>query len=453
MALEPVPLAKPLPQPEDAHPAPIGFNKIRWAVPTGSNIVAQSVRGLTGVLTCEGPFTTVQAGINGRDFPNDQYQTLFRDEMESMGYDITGDPGIMFDEVADAMRSSYSIGARITDLKINACKRKSMIFGYDKGYDGEAVITIEWTLYDLLHRKTVLKQTHKGYARQQMANFDGLDLLSENAFKASAHNLGADPVFHDLIFNGIAPPKKESGLKKKNEAPRKFDPQEVVTLPAQKLHSAADKLSLKEAERNAVLIEAGKGFGSGFFITPQGHILTNAHVVGHAERMRIVTHGKKDKIVAEVLRTDPLRDVALLRVEEMPENLHIKPLPLDTNIPTISADVYAIGAPLYKRLQDTVTKGIVSAYRYDKKERQHYIQADVDIHPGSSGGPLVDAYGNIIGLSVAGYGDENNPNASLGLNLFIPIGDALEKLDIQIRGNDELSGGTNNADGQPTKLQ
>ena len=88
----------------------------------------------------------------------------------------------------------------------------------------------------------------------------------------------------------------------------------------------------------------------------------------------------------------------------MPEDFKPVILPLRREIPHIGEDVYAIGAPLSEKdLQDTVTKGIVSAWRpSDRITRQSYIQADVDVQPGNSGGPLLDAHGNILGLTVAG---------------------------------------------------
>ena len=92
----------------------------------------------------------------------------------------------------------------------------------------------------------------------------------------------------------------------------------------------------------------------------------------------------------------------------------------------------AIGAPVARQLQDTVTKGIVSAHRRNFRlmgAKQNLIQADIEIHGGNSGGPLLDQYGNIAGLSVAGYGAGEN-STGIGLNLFVPIGEALEKLNV-----------------------
>ena len=179
------------------------------------------------------------------------------------------------------------------------------------------------------------------------------------------------------------------------------------------------------------------GHGSGFFITKEGHILTNQHVVGDAKQMRIVTPDKKHKLVAEVLRIDKVRDVALLKLTEIPKTLDIVTLPIRPEKLTVSEDIYAIGAPhSYKTLQDTVSKGIVSGHKSLKIEsiRLPYFQGDVSVHKGNSGGPVLDKNGNIVGLSVLGY---HVPQTSygVGLSFFIPITEALRALNITL--NDE----------------
>jgi S1-C subfamily serine protease len=84
-----------------------------------------------------------------------------------------------------------------------------------------------------------------------------------------------------------------------------------------------------------------------------------------------------------------------------------------------------------ERLRGTVTRGIVSAFRRDRLTGLETIQADVSIQGGNSGGPLVDAQGNLVGLTVAAHVMAGS-SASVGLNLFIPIGDALDRLRLEI---------------------
>lgn len=432
LTVEDVPPAPAPETPVDAQPAPVGFNKIVWAIPTGTSIVSQSPRGLFGLFTCVGPYGTIQKGISARSFPDDDYRRLFLQTLEGLGYDVAGDPGLMFDEVEDMQRTVFAVGARVVDIKADICRKVGIVMGADRGVNGEATVTIEWTIFDMLTRRNMYKTETKGYAVLKNPNYEGVTLLLEEAFSIAAHNLGADQVFHDLVFYGAPPPKNKvpTTYEDPNDLPAMmFDPQEAVELPAQSLSTTPAKGRFDTIEKAAVLVETAGGHGSGYFISDQGHILTNAHVVGYAGRARIVSSGKKEKMVAEVLRIDRKRDVALLRLETLPPDLDIVTLPLRFDQPEVGDGVYAIGAPRLKKLQDTVTHGIVSAHRYDRRKHLDYIQADVDIYGGNSGGPLLDENGNIIGMSVLGY--LVSADTFGGLNWFIPIDSALKAMDIE----------------------
>ena len=430
LSVEQTPLQQAAFPPEDARPAPVGFNKVRYAIPTGTPLASYSPKGLLGLVNCAGPYAVVQSSIFRRSYPDNNLRGIFRDTMQAQGYDVTGDPGRLFDEQEDMMRSTYSIGARITDIKIDLC-REVNLWGIPRGETGEASTTIEWTVYDLLHRKSVYKTTTKGYAKRSVPNHDGIPLLLEDSFAAAVHNMGADPNFHKLIFYGEEPADVSDTYHDPYEEPiLKFDTDEQVIINNPPLSRVSAEGHWETIKHSTVLIQAANSHGSGFFITDRGHIVTNAHVVGDAVRVRVVSSGKEEKMIAEVLRVDRKRDVALLRLEEIPDDLRLKTLPIRLDKPRVGEDVYAIGAPNYKRLQDTLTKGIVSAHRSDARERQPYIQADVAIYGGNSGGPLLDGYGNLVGLTVSGYVRGDIPLDAL--NNFIPIQDALEHLDIAV---------------------
>ncbi len=429
LKVEKVPLGNaPYPS-ETAQPSPIGFNKIRLAVPTGTPTISRSPRGVMGLINCDYPYGTTETGMRGRGFPSDEWREIFLNTMEGLGYDVTGNPGRLFDEEEDLQRTVYSIGGRITDVKIDTCP-VSNIWGISRGHKGEASMTVEWSVFDLLTRRTVYKVTTKGYGRLDNANYQGLQLLFEDALASAIHNLGSDEPFYELVFYGTPLENAPKSYDDAYEQPvGLYDPQEEVVISASAKGFASEDDIIRRAAKSAVLIQT-TGHGSGFFISAQGHILTNAHVVGNAGRVRVVTSGKEHKIVAEVLRIDRKRDVALLRLEEVPEDLEIQVLPVKLEMPEVGDSVYAIGAPIYTRLQDTVTKGIISGKRYNRKLQHWELQADVETYKGNSGGPLLDEDGNIIGLSVAGY--QNRSAALSGLNLFIPIEDALEELHISI---------------------
>lgn len=424
--------------PQDAQPAPVGFREIRWYVPTGTPVISQSPQGLLGLFLCDWPYTQLERGITSRSFPDDNFRQIFSDTLGGQGYDITGDPGRFFDENEDMERTIYAVGGRVTDIKADTCKRTNL-WGIDRGVRGEAHLEITWTVYDLLTRRTVYSTTTKGYGKLQSPNHEGVVLLLEDAFAGAVHNLGADETFHGLVFYGAvpdrAPPKQILDI---DEAPVTiFDPTEAVVIRGNQVSSQSVRGRLEDLKQAAVMIEAGGGHGSGFFITKDGHMITNAHVVGNAVRVRVVTHGKREKLIGEVLRIDRARDVALVRLEEAPDDLDIVTLPIKLDKPDVGDDVYAIGAPRLRKLQDTVTKGIVSAHRYDRRRKKWFIQADVDIYGGNSGGPLIDEHGNVVGITVEGYFVSEGTFG--GLNHFIPIDDALAALDIELSGDYKIS--------------
>jgi S1-C subfamily serine protease len=124
---------------------------------------------------------------------------------------------------------------------------------------------------------------------------------------------------------------------------------------------------------------------------------------------------------ARVLRKHVARDVALLRTD--PKGRDGRPLPIRDAPLGTAETVFALGAPLDRALAASITRGTVSARDRVNDHDMPLIQADVDVQPGNSGGPLVDEHGNVVGLSVSGVGER-----SIGVNFFVPIADALARL-------------------------
>jgi S1-C subfamily serine protease len=123
--------------------------------------------------------------------------------------------------------------------------------------------------------------------------------------------------------------------------------------------------------------------------------------------------------VAEVVRVAKDRDVALIKTNPRDR----EPLPIKRGVVTPGARVYAIGSPLGKEFQGTVSSGIISATRV--MEGMRYIQSDVATTHGSSGGALLDENGAMIGITVSGV------DRAQGLNFFIPIGDVMDFLSLE----------------------
>ncbi|MGE0748143.1 MAG: S1C family serine protease, partial [Rhodospirillales bacterium] len=159
--------------------------------------------------------------------------------------------------------------------------------------------------------------------------------------------------------------------------------------------SAPIASGIETVQRAVVTVRGGDGHGSGFYVGNDGDVVTNHHVVGSARRVKLRHHDGRELDGAAVA-TDDWRDVALVRAAAAAS----QPLPVLRDIPPAGAEVYAVRSPLAARLQSTVTRGIVSSLR--RIEGLSMIQSDVAIQPGNSGGPLLDARGNVVGIAVAG---------------------------------------------------
>lgn len=425
----------PTPQiPETAHPRPIKFSGIELILPPGMDLGTER----SGIF-CQVPGYPVNRNVLNKEIDRPFIGQTFHDALTANGYDVVGSIDIAFDAEDEMERAEYAVKARVKDVQLDMCSSvpgSLYAFTNTPGERGKMYVAIDWSVYDYLRKKVVYKTRTEGYTKRDLPNQEGMALMFQDAFEMAAHNLAADESFKDLLVDGIQPEMPDPfGRDKKDTGPRQFAADEEVVLDEVPLSRQPFGKTADEGRKAAVTIQK-LGHGSGVFITRQGHILTNAHVVGDARRTRIIPAGPKRTLMAEVIRIDKVRDVALLKLTEIPEGFNITTLPVRLDWPKVGEDVYAIGAPQdWKTLGNTVTKGIISAHRRSKLYdgvRENFLQADVQTHPGSSGGPLVDEYGNLIALDVAGesFANENGSRIGIGLNYFIPIQEALDALNI-----------------------
>jgi S1-C subfamily serine protease len=174
----------------------------------------------------------------------------------------------------------------------------------------------------------------------------------------------------------------------------------------------------------------GEGGGSGVVFDRDGLILTNNHVVEGTTGVTVLfNNGPQRPYSAEVVGTEPARDLAVLRIEA--ENL--EPVQLaDSSLLRLGDPVIAIGFPL--DLGITVTSGIVSGLNRTIEGRNGdltgLLQTDAAINPGNSGGPLVDRAGRLVGINTAGIREDGTE----GIGFAIAIDGALPVIDRLSRG-------------------
>ncbi|MGC4404907.1 DegQ family serine endoprotease [Methyloversatilis sp. MC4-4] len=167
---------------------------------------------------------------------------------------------------------------------------------------------------------------------------------------------------------------------------------------------------------------APRGIGSGFVISPDGYILTNAHVVADAAEVTVKFTDKRE-YKAKVIGSDKRTDVALIKIDA--KNLPAVKLG-NADSTRVGEWVAAIGAPF--GFENTVTAGIVSAKSRALPDESlvPFIQTDVAINPGNSGGPLFNLNGEVIGINSQIY---SRTGGFMGLSFAIPIDVAMRVAD------------------------
>ncbi len=338
---------------------------------------------------------------------------VFHGVLTARGFQAAGDPKKIFNQQDAVTGADYQVGGRITGINGNFCEVYPLLGKTPTGeYSGEMSMTVEWVILSTVSKQEVLRATSTGYFMQKQPRRGGIIATFDGAFGEAVNSLIAQPDFTNLALKKTAPPPAQSASTA--EAVMKF---KVATLRTGKVDR--DMATLFPA---VVTVRDAGGHGSGFFISTDGLILTNYHVVGEATDVAIILNNGLEA-AGKVLRRDKARDVALIKMPVRVPNA----LALRMTEVTPPERVYAIGSPIKENMSSTVTAGVVSAIRKDKTTGQTFIQSDAAISAGNSGGPLVDENGNVVGISTASIERRDAQN----LNFFVPIRSALDAIALQ----------------------
>jgi serine protease Do len=388
--LEPI---TPPPLPAGARTSPVSLSKV--LVDLASDQEWGELRG--GYLCIPNRKLKWKPGLI--ELPPRRLLEVFEGNIRAGGF--TGDD-TLFDGSDNNESGEFSVGARIKSIEAEICS-----WGY-QGNDFEvtsANMDVEWSIYSRLQRKVISTvRTSGGYKKAASAK----EALI-GAFGRSTLALTATGEFRMAFV-----------LPTNEQANGPFPAQDSQTINLIGIKSNGPR-AISEVSGSVVAVFSGASLGSGFLVSSEGYLITNAHVVGANRKVRIKWSDGFESD-GEVVRSNTARDVALIRT-----NPHDRrPLDLRRGAVTEGATVFAIGTPLDEKLQNTLTKGIVSANRI--VNGFSYIQSDVAVTHGNSGGPLLDSQGSVIGVTVLGYRPDG---VSENLNFFIPIGDALDFLNLK----------------------
>jgi hypothetical protein len=323
---------------------------------------------------------------------------LANNEFSNAGYSV---PGLKNKFNENDRHSRFVIKAEIKDFEANVYHRfAGFRFSSDVNMKGK----ILWSIYDNRKQQTVLEKYENAAV---WGNDQSMRLLVFNLVTSSVRKLLADKDFIEVT-------RKTADNGKKAEERSKND--KILISPVPKPEKTSDLVE------SSLTIDLGDAHGSGVIISTTGYVLTNAHVVKDEKSVGVILSSGLN-LTAEVVRVDQAADVALLKLP----GKGFKSASISLNEALAGTDVIAIGTPGKIELGHSITKGIISSKR--DIDGKVYLQTDVSISPGNSGGPLFNADRELIGLvcsKLIGTGIE-------GVGFAIPIGVALKSLGIEVK--------------------
>lgn len=325
------------------------------------------------------------------------------------------DPKLFSDGDARPQQPRFLVGVLLKDIKIDV--RPTTGSSHDKGsMTGRTRLAFDWNVMDRTTGKVVMTVSTEGRSRnRQRAGFVESDNLT--AFEDALIKFLDEGSFVELVRTNTTPvPMGAMALD--SASITSF----TVQRPTIPLFKNLGEM-IRYADRTCVTLITDGGHGSGVIISNEGWVLSAQHVVEGTNRVEVqFSDGLRQD--ATILFADLQNDLVLLDIA----GSGYKALPLAVNDSTgIGDEVITIGTPADVALGQSVSRGILSGKR--KVDDRVYLQTDVAVNPGNSGGPLLNAQGEVIGIvqsKLVGEGIE-------GLGFAVPIARVLEVLRLNLQ--------------------
>lgn len=303
---------------------------------------------------------------------------------------------------------------------------------YDKsaGDFCQSLVEIEWQIYDNSQKKVIYTKNSFGVSTDSLigekigsSSFDMHKTVSlwKAVTEATDQLIYSHDFLETIAKNTPSPPSAYSETKPNAPLPQ----MPIRTKPISFLgikDKKTKKLNFDELLKAVISIKTESGHGSGFIINDEGYAVTNYHVLENSKKITAFLKGWKP-INAELIKIDADKDLAIIKLAG--EEYDYLPLGDNSGI-KLGMDVYAAGAPISMGLSHSISKGIIGGIRKIKELDLTLLQTDASINPGNSGGPLLNEYGEAIGivaLKIAESGVE-------GLGFAISIDDAKRFLNL-----------------------
>ena len=329
-----------------------------------------------------------------------EFSLVAADVLRDLGYNVLGGERGVFAR-DDSPRARFQLGGTVSELAYDT-------YGSLAGNYEEAVLGVTWELLDTVRDSVVFRRQTRGHSSRRL----GEGSVVEPAFADALRRLLSEERFVALLTAGV-----DAAVQAVAAVP---EVTEIGTCEVRTGLSLPDQI--EDAFRTVVVVRPGMTLGSGVIISPEGHILTAAHVVSGLDRVPVRLR-TGIMIDADVLAIDPRQDVALLQI---PGSNH-ECLPLGPARVGVGTDLFAIGSPRMEELSYSVSRGVVSGYRtIDERE---YIQTDASLNPGNSGGPLLTTDGRIAGVVSWKFVTPGTEGLAFG----VPVDVAIRALNVTVR--------------------
>lgn len=333
-------------------------------------------------------------------------QVQANNDLNEQGLNI---PGLrnLNEEMVQHGKASYLVEAEIKKLDYDI---------YTVALAQYRTTTTLETTWRLMHPRTQKVIYHKTITTSAEVQENGGATPVYRALRKSAYELMRDEEFRGLMARSSSTPSAAAVAENKSESGS-------IALSSDERTKTKTVAKIAASSKDAVVtILTNGGHGSGFMVSADGYILTNAHVVEGFDDIQ-VKFSSGLSLPPEVIKIDAEVDVALLKVP----GSGYGSLTMTDQVPDLGEEVVVIGTPAKEDLSQSISRGVVSGVRLI--EGRKMIQTDAGISPGNSGGPMLDNFGQVIGIvtsKISGGGVE-------GIGFGIPSSEVFKAAGIEFR--------------------
>ncbi|NEN23524.1 serine protease [Cryomorpha ignava] len=353
--------------------------------------------------------------INSYKIGDDSFTQKFYDVLSEQGFQTPFNGKIvLFKNDQDKIRlPRYLVGAKITEFKLQLEKTKDL--EGDHQIKGFTVMGVDWKVLDKKTNKVVLTYSNKNMLHYRLSHYNR---YPDNSlvFEEALYEFLRNSEFYELVNSS------EVSIDYAMIGDSASNIQRAITIPT---IPEFEKLSdmIKYANPACVTIITDGGFGSGVVINSEGYVLSAYHVVESVNQID-VKFSNGLTLNADIIAYDYANDIVLLDING--SGFPALPVSIGTEVP-LGEEVITIGTPASIDLGQSIAKGLISGKRLI--EDRVYLQADIAVSPGNSGGPLLNAQGEIIGIVQSKIVTEGVE----GIGFALPMEKALEMLNLRVK--------------------